>query len=71
MTSGSFRNTINKMYVYFSSGFELVSPYPFPTTITITPRALLTFNCSLTKDKPRISLLSLVWFYGTSTIVGY
>ena len=21
-------------------GFELVSPYPFPTTITITPRAL-------------------------------
>ena len=28
----------------YRPGFELVSPCPFPTTITITPRAPLSFN---------------------------
>ena len=54
------------------SGFELVSPCPFPTTITITPRALpkfwyLSFKIKLTSLLKKI----LVFLFMTDTVYVY
>ena len=54
-----------------------MSPCPFPTTITITPRAPPQYTTGTFTSLFMIVLFSnvfwlgLVWFYGISTIVGY